>query len=153
MQVRVIYFGMLKDAAGRQIDDVSLPEPATLADLVNDRIRHTPVIDNFRTVLAFSVNQEYAHLSTALHDGDEVAMLPPVSGGVDSAVATPSRCSIVREKIDQQAIMDAIKHSDDGAISVFDGIVRGNTRGRKTLYLDYEAYEAMALKQMEQAGG
>ncbi|MCU1285336.1 MAG: molybdopterin synthase subunit MoaD [Acidobacteriales bacterium] len=141
---------MLKDAVGRQIDDVELPERSTLADLVNDRIRQTPPIDNFRTVLAFSVNQEYAQLATVLHDGDEVAMLPPVSGGTDTHVGTASRCSIVRAKIDQQAIMDAIKHPDDGAISIFDGIVRGNTRGRKTLYLDYEAYEAMALKQMEQ---
>src|SRR5437899_12345099 len=128
MNIRVIYFGMLKDAVGRQIDDVTLPANSTLADLVNDRIGHTPVIDNFRTVLAFSVNQQYAQLSTALQDGDEVAMLPPVSGGIDSAVATPSRCAIVRAQIDQQAMMDAIKHPDDGAISVFDGIVRGNTR-------------------------
>jgi molybdopterin synthase catalytic subunit/molybdopterin converting factor small subunit len=150
MQVRVIYFGMLKDAVGRQLDDVSLPERSTLGDLLNDRIGHTSVIDNFRTVLAFSVNQEYAQLTTILKDGDEIAMLPPVSGGAESAVATPSRCAIVRDKINQQAIMDAIKRPEDGAISVFDGIVRGNTRGRKTLYLDYEAYEAMALKQMEQ---
>ncbi|MCU1310326.1 MAG: molybdopterin synthase subunit MoaD [Candidatus Angelobacter sp.] len=150
MQVRVIYFGMLKDAVGRQVDEVSLPESSTLADLLNERIGQAPVIDNFRSVLAFSVNQEYAQLRTVLHDGDEIAMLPPVSGGSESAVATPSRCSIVRDRINQQAIMDAIKRSEDGAISVFDGIVRGNTRGRKTLYLDYEAYEPMALKQMEQ---
>lgn len=141
---------MLKDAVGRQLEDVSLPERSTLEDLLNDRIGHTSVIDNFRSVLAFSVNQEYAQLSTVLNDGDEIAMLPPVSGGADSAVATPSRCAIVRKRIDQQAITDAIKRPDDGAISIFDGIVRGNTRGRKTLYLDYEAYEPMALKQMEQ---
>ncbi|MCU1308403.1 MAG: molybdopterin synthase subunit MoaD [Acidobacteriaceae bacterium] len=150
MKVRVIYFGMLKDAVGRQIDDVSLPERATLGDLLNDRISQTPVIDNFRSVLAFSVNQDYAQLATVLNDGDEVAMLPPVSGGAESAVATPGRCAIVREKINQQAITDSIKRPEDGAVSVFDGIVRGNTRGRKTLYLDYEAYEGMALKQMEE---
>src|SRR5437660_386442 len=150
MRVRVIYFGMLKDAVGRQLDEVSLPESSTLADLLDERIGQAPVIDNFRSVLAFSVNQEYAQLRTVLKDGDEIAMLPPVSGGSESAVATPSRCAIVRDRIDQQAIMDAIKRPEDGAISVFDGIVRGNTRGRKTLYLDYEAYEPMALKQMEQ---
>src|SRR3954454_10388752 len=115
MKVRVIYFGMLKDAVGRQIDDVSLPERATLADLLNDRISQTPVIDNFRNVLAFSVNQEYAQLATVLKDGDEVAMLPPVSGGADSAVVAPSRCAIVREKIDQQAITESLKRPEDGA--------------------------------------
>src|ERR1051325_5424238 len=101
MKVRVIYFGMLKDAVGRQIDDVTLPAGATLGDLVEDRIRQTPVIDNFRKVLAFSVNQEYAQLSTQLHDGDEIAMLPPVSGGSDQ---NAPRCQLVRAKIDQQRI-------------------------------------------------
>lgn len=151
MKVRVIYFGMLKDAVGRQIDEVTLPEGATLGDLVEDRIQHTDVIDNFRKVLAFSVNQDYAQLSTVLHDGDEIAMLPPVSGG--SGRKQAPRCELVREKIDAQCITDKLKDPEDGAVSVFDGIVRNNTRGRRTLYLDYEAYEEMALKQMEQLAG
>jgi MoaE-MoaD fusion protein len=146
MKVRVIYFGMLKDAVGRQIDEVILPAGATLGDLVTDRIQQNNVIDNFRKVLAFSVNQEYAQLSTVLHDGDEVAMLPPVSGG-------SSRCALVRSRIEAHTTLDQIKDPEDGAVSVFDGIVRNNTRGRRTLYLEYEAYEEMALKQMEQLAG
>jgi len=152
MKIRVIYFGMLKDAVGRQIDEVSLPAGATLGDLVADRIQHTNVIDNFRKVLAFSVNQDYAQLSTVLHDGDEVAMLPPVSGGSGKDNGS-ARCQLVRNKIDGQRILDGIKDAEDGAVSVFDGIVRNNTHGRKTLYLDYEAYEEMALKQMDQLAG
>jgi MoaE-MoaD fusion protein len=146
MKVRVIYFGMLKDAVGRQIDEVTLPAGATLGELVTDRIQQNNVIDNFRKVLAFSVNQEYAQLSTVLHDGDEVAMLPPVSGG-------SSRCALVRARIEAHTTLDQIKDPEDGAVSVFDGIVRNNTRGRRTLYLEYEAYEEMALKQMEQLAG
>jgi MoaE-MoaD fusion protein len=146
MKVRVIYFGMLKDAVGRQIDEVTLSAGATLGDLVADRIQQNNVIDNFRKVLAFSVNQEYAQLSTVLHDGDEIAMLPPVSGGA-------ARCQLVRRKIEAQQILDEIKDPEDGAVSVFDGIVRNNTRGRRTLYLEYEAYEGMAMKQMEQLAG
>jgi len=151
MKVRVIYFGMLKDAVGRQIDEVTLPEGSTLGDLVEDRIQHTDVIDNFRKVLAFSVNQDYAQLSTVLKDGDEIAMLPPVSGG--SFQKEVPRCALVREKINAQRICDELKDPEDGAVSLFDGIVRNNTRGRRTLYLDYEAYEEMALKQMEQLAG
>lgn len=143
MRVRVIYFGMLKDAVGHQLEDVELVDRSTLADLLADRISQTPVIDNFRTVLAFAINQQYAQLSDVLNDGDEIAMLPPVSGG-------RPRCSLVREPIEPKKITDAVKHPDDGAVCVFDGIVRNNTRGRKTLYLVYEAYEEMALKQMEQ---
>ena len=58
------------------------------------------------------------------------------------------RVAIVRERIDAAGLMDAMKAGADGAVCVFDGIVRNNTRGRRTLYLDYEAYEAMALEQM-----
>jgi molybdopterin synthase catalytic subunit len=77
-----------------------------------------------------------------LHDGDEVALLPPVSGG------TSRHVEIVDEPIDADAIVRAIKAGSDGAVCVFDGIVRDNTRGRKTLHLDYEAYREMALGQM-----
>jgi MoaE-MoaD fusion protein len=146
MKLRVIYFGMLKDAVGRQIDEVTLPAGSTLGDLVEDRIRHTDVIGNFRKVLAYSVNQEYAQLSTVLKDGDEIAMLPPVSGG-------SGHCRLVHEAIDIQQITSELKHPEDGALSLFDGIVRNHTRGRRTLYLDYEAYEDMALRQMEQLAG
>ena len=58
------------------------------------------------------------------------------------------RVAIVRERIDAAGLIDAMKAGADGAVCVFDGIVRDNTRGRRTLYLDYEAYEAMALEQM-----
>src|SRR5215831_20709374 len=60
-----------------------------------------------------------------------------------------SRCLLVREPIQTQAVVDTIKRPEDGATIAFEGIVRNNTRGRQTLYLDYEAYEEMALKQME----
>jgi molybdopterin converting factor subunit 1 len=148
MRVRVIYFGMLKDAVGHQLEDVELRESATLRDLVETCIAKTPVIDNFRDVLAYSVNMEYANFSTPLKDGDEIAMLPPVSGGAPAA--SEKHCSLVRVSIDTQAVMDSVKRPEDGAVAVFDGIVRDNTRGRKTKYLDYEAYEQMALKQMEE---
>ena len=92
--------------------------------------------------VAIAVNHEYAGLNDLLHDGDEVAILPPVSGGVDDLV------QIVREPIDTEKILNAVKSGGDGAVCVFDGIVRDNTRGRATLHLDYEAYEEMALRQM-----
>jgi molybdopterin synthase catalytic subunit len=80
-----------------------------------------------------------------LQDGDEVGLLPPVSGGS----ADDGEVRITREPIDSEAVVRRLKHSADGAAVVFDGVVRDNTRGRRTLYLEYEAYEAMALKQMQ----
>ncbi len=92
---------------------------------------------------AVAVNRDYVKPEYVLSDGDEVAILPPVSGGVGGHV------ELVREKIDADAIVRATKAGVDGAVCVFDGIVRDNTRGRATLHLDYEAYEEMALKQMQ----
>jgi molybdopterin synthase catalytic subunit len=112
-----------------------------------------PSLLSLKTSIAMSVNQEYASLETNLNDGDEVGMLPPVSGGSE-AKELPSQISmrhaaIVREKINTQQVLDKIKHPEDGAAVVFEGVVRNNTRGRRTLYLDYEAYEEMAVKQLE----
>jgi molybdopterin synthase catalytic subunit len=91
------------------------------------------------------VNQEYAAADTPLKDGDEVGLLPPVSGGSQST----KLAAIVRGKIDTQEVLSNMKNRSDGAVVIFEGIVRGHTRGRSTLYLEYEAYEEMALKQME----
>jgi MoaE-MoaD fusion protein len=145
MQVRVLYFGVLKEVLSSNGEGVELPEGATVAQLV-ERLRNGAEHPVW-SALAVAVNREYAAASSVLHDGDEVALLPPVSGGVD-AVATPI-VSLTRESIDRDALVAALQQPGDGAIVVFDGIVRNNTRGRKTFYLDYESYEEMALAQMQ----
>jgi molybdopterin converting factor subunit 1 len=148
MQVHVLFFGMLKEAVGKSSDSVELPEGASLGDLLELYASRSPELKGVLPSLAAAVNQEYAGAETMLKPGDEIALLPPVSGGVeDKRVA---RCgSIVRDPIDTQSVLEAIKRPEDGAAVVFEGVVRNHTRGLKTLYLDYEAYEAMALGQME----
>ena len=81
MQVRVLFFGVLKDLAGKPSDLLNLPENATLADVLNYYKQAIPQLKETRASLAMSVNQEYAGLATRLKAGDEVALLPPVSGG------------------------------------------------------------------------
>jgi len=151
MEVRVLFFGMLRDFAGGESEHLSLPENATLEDLLAHYGEENPRLKDILSSIAISVNQEYAHPSTQLANGDEVALLPPVSGG--SAPVPPSlltsHAAITRERVSTRQIIDEIKHPSDGAIAVFEGIVRNQSRGRRTLYLDYEAYEEMALKQME----
>jgi molybdopterin synthase catalytic subunit len=84
-----------------------------------------------------------------LRDGDEVALLPPVSGGCAADLSSATGAvALVRERIDSPSLVAAIKQGEDGAVVVFDGIVRNHTRGRRTLYLVYEAYEEMALRRM-----
>jgi molybdopterin synthase catalytic subunit len=146
MQVRVLFFGVLKDLLSSSGEAVTLPEGATVAQLMEqlrDGVGH-PVW----SALAVAVNREYAAASAVLHEGDEVALLPPVSGGADVAAVAPI-VALTREHIDRGALVAALQQPGDGAVVVFDGIVRDNTRGRKTLYLDYEAYEEMALEQMQ----
>jgi MoaE-MoaD fusion protein len=153
MQIRVLFFGMLKDIAGRASDSLTLPENATLSDVLNHYEQAIP--RELMSSLAMSVNQEYAGPEARLRPGDEVALLPPVSGGSESEPASPAdsarsrHVAIVNGKIDTASLLKSIKQPEDGAVVVFEGIVRDNTRGRRTLYLDYEAYEEMALKQME----
>ncbi len=150
MRVRVLFFGMLKDVLGRSSDTLTLPEGAILADVISHYDSEIPKLKQYLPSLAVSLNQEYAQLTAALRDSDEVGLLPPVSGGSEAAVQSAPRCSIVRERIDTQAVSERIRRPEDGAVAVFEGIVRNQTRGRRTLYLDYEAYEEMALKKMEE---
>lgn len=142
MQVRVLFFGMLKDVAGCGVDTLTLRDGAVLGDVLEHYEKRIPQLKNLLPSLALSVNRAYAGPEVRLHPNDEIALLPPVSGGAGKA-------AIVRDKIDTESVVARLKQPQDGAVVVFDGIVRNNTRGRRTLYLDYEAYEEMALTQME----
>jgi molybdopterin synthase catalytic subunit len=156
MQVNVLFFGVLKDLAGMAGERLDLPEGAEVEDLLTHYEKRLPQLRQWRGVMALSVNHEYAGTDARLHAGDEVALLPPVSGGASDRSNQPGgealrteHAAIVRERIDTSAILERIKKPEDGAAAVFEGVVRNNTRGRQTLYLDYQAYEEMALKQME----
>ena len=153
MQIRVLFFGMLKDLVGRSSETLELPEGARVQTVLSHYARQAPRFEAMLPSLALSVNQEYSGPDQALRGGDEVGLLPPVSGGAEGQGADSSVVRIVREPISTQAELGRLKLPQDGAAVIFEGIVRNNTRGRRTLYLDYEAYEAMALKQMEALAG
>jgi molybdopterin synthase catalytic subunit/molybdopterin converting factor small subunit len=152
IRVRLLAFGVLKDALGPDATDVALIEGATVADLLARVAANHP--HAILRGIAVSVNAEYAPSTQRLHDGDEVGLLPPVSGGT----ATPSVTTLdskdivrlTRDPIDTEQLIASAKRGEDGAVVVFDGIVRNHSRGRQTLYLDYEAYEEMALRQMHE---
>jgi molybdopterin synthase catalytic subunit/molybdopterin converting factor small subunit len=155
MEVRVLFFGVLKDLAGRSSDLISLPDHACAADVLGHYQPSLPSINGMLSSIAISVNQEYATPDTRLHSGDEIALLPPVSGGAHDdpksglSQKTETGSFITREKIDAAGLLELLKRPEDGALLMFEGVVRNHSRGRRTLFLDYEAYEAMALKQME----
>jgi len=153
MRVRVLFFGMLKDVAGKSSDSVELPERSSVRDLLLRYESQSQAFKRALPSLAIAVNQQYASPETNLHPDDEVALLPPVSGGStkigEAEPASAARARIIHDVIETGSVLDRIKQGEDGAAVVFEGIVRNQTRGRKTLYLDYEAYEQMALQQLE----
>jgi molybdopterin synthase catalytic subunit len=149
MRVRVLFFGVLKDLAGKSSDSLDLPDGALVRDVLSHYASEVPRLKESLASLAVAVNQQYAGAETQLKPDDEVALLPPVSGGSGEADGRSHYASIVRDAIDTQGVLDHIKRGEDGAAVVFEGVVRNQTRGRRTLYLDYEAYEEMALQQME----
>lgn len=142
MNIELLFFGSVKDLAGRERESLELPAKATVAALLETCASRYPKLKSFLPALAVAVNEEYAARDASLKEGDVVALIPPVSGGASSA-------ELVRERIDADAFVRAMKAPEDGAVVVFDGVVRNNTRGRRTLYLEYEAYEPMAMKEME----
>jgi molybdopterin synthase catalytic subunit len=143
MQLRVLFFGVLRDHFGPEEVLEQFPG-ASVGDLVRYYRVLSPEFGPLWEKIAVAVNQQYASASQELSEHDEVALLPPVSGGA------PSRIELTYDVIDTKKITDALKAGEDGAVTVFDGIVRNNTRGRQTLFLEYSAYDSMALTQMQQ---
>ncbi len=151
MRVRVLFFGRLKEIVGRAEDHAELSEGARVEDLFARYGNRFPELARYRSSVVASVNQEFAEWRAPLASGDEVAFLPPVSGGQQTQVVEDIY-ELVREPIRTAEIIAHVKAPEDGAVVAFDGIVRNHSGGRATLYLDYEAYEPMALGKMREIG-
>jgi molybdopterin converting factor subunit 1 len=147
MKVSVLFFGITHDLTGCARDEMVLPEGERLEGLQGIYERRFPRLLSVKGSLLVAVNQEIASPSTPLRDGDEVAFMPPVSGG-----AGRDFYRITRFPISTSSLADELQAPEDGAVVIFEGIVRNHSRGRSTLYLEYEAYEAMAIHKMEELG-
>jgi molybdopterin synthase catalytic subunit len=156
MQIRVLFFGMLKDMAESSEDLLELPEGATIESLFAHYAQRFPKLEGFADSIALARNQAFAQPGEVLADGDEVAFLPPVSGGsryTQRIVTSEGHLfALTREEIDARAVAREILQGVDGAVCSFEGVVRNNSNGRQTRHLDYECYEAMAIKLMEEIG-
>ncbi len=157
MQVKLLFFASLKDIVGAKQIELDVPEGATVSDVLAHLESSYPRMKAYRRVILTAVNEEYVDPRAAVHDGDEVAIFPPVSGGeVERAAQVIARpCEIyqiTRDAIDAQKISRQILRGEDGAVCVFEGVVRNNSKGKRTLHLVYEGYETMALKKLEEIG-
>jgi len=143
----VHFFGMLKDIAGGGEQSLTLAEGARLADALAQCETRWPKLGDYMSATATAINQEFAAPESRLRDGDEIALMPPVSGGNDDSDDPFVR--LQRERIVPHDIVPRMERPEDGAVVIFDGMVRKQSRGRETKYLEYEAHEPMALKQMQ----
>jgi molybdopterin synthase catalytic subunit len=147
MKVNVLFFGITHDLTGCAQERVELPDGESLAGLRRLCESRYPRLLSVGSALMLAVNQEIASGSTPLHEGDEVAFMPPVSGGGGSDFFR-----ITREPIDASELSRQLRAAKDGAVVIFEGMVRDHSRGGSTLHLEYEAHEPMAVRKMEQLG-
>ncbi len=156
VQVKLLFFASLKDIVGSRQLDFDVPSGATVNDLLERLEARYPGLRPYRSIVLTSLNEDYVDRSTVVSDGDEVAIFPPVSGGASSEPVIADRprevYRLTREAIDAREIADMILRPEDGALCIFEGVVRNNSKGKTTRYLEYEAYETMALKTMEEIG-
>ena len=134
MRISVRLFAGLREQAGIRERSLEVSDGATVADI-------WPLLElgDEPAGLLYAVNRGYAAHETPLHDEDEVALIPPVSGGAFRLSETPlSLDDVVRE----------VASDDAGAIATFSGTTRGHARGRSVIRLEYEAYEGMAEEKM-----
>jgi len=157
IHLRVLFFGAARDATGREQLELSLSSPANVASAFAQLLADYPALARFGNSLLLAVNQEYALPDREISDGDELAVLPPVSGGagsadVSSATATKDFFELTTDPIDVGTIARRVVLAECGATVTLDGYAREWTRGRRTLYLVYEAYAPMALSEMRRLG-
>jgi molybdopterin converting factor subunit 1 len=142
MQVSVLFFGVLREAIGAKELAVALPEDASVAMLRRLLADTQPAFAPLAGRLRVAVNREFAGDDRSLVAGDEIAFLPPVSGG-------SPRCTLSDRPLDADAVAARVAGADAGGVVTFVGAVRDHARGRAIRHLEYEAYPAMALDEME----
>jgi molybdopterin synthase catalytic subunit len=157
VKVRVLFFGIAREITGFAQDSPDVTAGESVSGLLRHYAARFPRLDGIAASLVMAVNQEFSDPLRRLEENDEVAFLPPVSGGAEpwtQVVEDPAGhfFALTRQAIDARSIARRLLRGQDGAAVTFEGVTRDNTKGRATLYLDYECYEAMAIRVMAQIG-
>lgn len=147
--IRVLFFGAAREIVSQNPFPLSLASdgPATVSSAFQQLIKQYPDLERFGRSLLFAVNQEYATLDTDLNENDELAIFPPVSGG-----ASHDFFELTTEPIDVGSVARRVVLPECGATVTLDGFAREWTAGRRTRYLVYEAYDGMAVSEMQRLG-
>ena len=142
---------------GLREDSVEIPEGGRLETVFEHYAARFPALQGMSRSLVLALNQKFSEPSAPLAEGDEVAFLPPVSGGSGrflQEIADPEGhfFALTREAIDSRWLVEKMQREEDGGVVTFEGVTRNNTKGRATRYLEYECYEGMAIQTMAEIG-
>jgi len=153
VNIRVLFFGAARDAVDSNPLEISLDTPATVSSAFKSLVERFSQLERFGRSILFAVNQEYATPDTSLNENDELAVFPPVSGGSSCDYRCPvDFFELTTEPIDVGQVARRVVLPECGATVTLDGYAREWTKGKQTSYLVYEAYNAMALTEMERLG-
>jgi MoaE-MoaD fusion protein len=152
MRVRVLFFGQFREIADTSEQEFELPAGSSVRDAFSTCASRFPDLNKFRGIAIAARNQEYAAWDAPVQDSDEIAFLPPVSGGSGNTkfAVSGETCELVSESIPVADWVAAVKAPEDGAVVAFEVIVRNHSRGKQTTHLIYEAYQPMALAKMRE---
>lgn len=148
--ITVLLFGQARELAGTGETSISVPSPSTVGDAVASLEERYPALVPLDRVLLTAVNETYATRDEAVSDGDTLAIFPPVSGGSGEPGRDGDFVELTRAEIPILEMRRRLLRGEDGAVCIFDGVARNNTRGRRTLWLEYEGYDEMAVSTMRQ---
>lgn len=147
MQVRVKFLGPAKDLVGYDEVTIDLPKDAQVSDALSALLDKFPILKKRLPFYRFAVNSDYADENTPLGEGDELALIPPVSGGVAESDVR-AFVDLTDQPIDLPSLLSLVTSPQAGAVAIFLGTVRKESHGRKAVALTYEAYEPMAKKEL-----
>ncbi|HCU11487.1 MAG TPA: molybdopterin converting factor subunit 1, partial [Gemmatimonadetes bacterium] len=143
--VRARLFARLREQAGTDAENVELPAGSTVSNVYEALQKLHPGLQADPNAVRAALNQEFAGWDAVVADGDEVAFIPPVSGGAHGAGIL---FELTSRPLDARRMEAAVAHKGAGAICTFTGVVRDTSRGRSVTHLEYEAYAEMATSQM-----
>lgn len=145
MRVSLRLFAGLHDLVGSKDIVMELPEGARITDLKSKLADEYPIVQPLLKTLVFAIDDEYIPTDERLHDGAEISLIPPVSGGAELFRVTSEPLEPMHGEL-----VELVRRDESGAIVVFFGVVRNNAEGRRVLRLEYEAHESMAVSKMRE---
>lgn len=147
MQITVRYFAIMREHLGKGVETLDVPDGTTAGEVFALATKDAPRLAGLERAVMVMVNEDYAEPDQPLNDGDDVALIPPVSGGDHDTLF-----SVTEAELDSRAVESLVAGPDAGAIVTFAGTVRDNARGQQVTALDYEAYPSAAEKMLARVG-